>query len=124
MARSQRKTKKLECGVVRRQAGLRGEPDRRVGRAIAAIAATLDDLEEKALVVGLGIDLQVFRVALAVVQDVMRLQQFELIGGQVCLGQKVVVIVFRNGEQAHTVLLQVLHGRDKVVGGEGNVLHA
>ena len=54
----------------------------------------------------------------------MRLQRVELLGRQVGLGLEVVVVVLRDRQQAHAVRLELRHGRQKVVGGEGDVLHA
>src|SRR5258708_38345546 len=50
---------------------LRGEADRRVGGTESLIIATLDDLEEKPLVEGVGVYLEEFAVAFAIVQNLV-----------------------------------------------------
>ena len=81
------------------QARLGGEPDRRVDGAEAAIALALDDLEEEAAVEGLGVGLQELGVALAVVEDVVRLELLDPLDRQVGLGLEVVVVVLGDRQQ-------------------------
>src|SRR5450432_1280440 len=52
-------------------AGLGRQPDRGVGGAEAGIMAALHDLEEKPLIENVGVDLEKFAVAFAVVQDLV-----------------------------------------------------
>ncbi len=50
---------------------LRGNPEGGIRRAIAVVAAALHDLEEKALAVIRAVDLEVFALGIAVVEDVV-----------------------------------------------------
>ena len=51
-----------------------GDAEDRVGRTIAAIAPALDDLEEEALVIGGAVELEIFAVLVAVVEDIVCLE--------------------------------------------------
>jgi len=45
-----------------------------VRRAIAAIAAALDDLEEEAFAIGRAVELEIFAMLVAIVENIMCLQ--------------------------------------------------
>ena len=49
---------------------LGGNAERRIGRPIAAIVATLDDLAEETFAVGLAVELEIVAALIAIEQDV------------------------------------------------------
>src|SRR5580704_17238740 len=114
----------LACGTlstprhrrVAREARLGGEADRGVGGAEAPVAAPLHDLEEETLLERAGVDLQVFGVAVTVVEDVVRLQLVDALRRQVGLGFEIVVVVLRNAQQRDAVRLKARDRRRHVAG--------
>src|SRR5215471_17779501 len=111
----------------RRVAGeprLRGEPDRRVGGAEARVAAPLHDFEEEAAVEILGVGLEVFTRAMAIVEHVVGAQPIERAGREVDARVEIVVIILRDRQQVDADRAQALDGRENVVSRECYVLDA
>jgi hypothetical protein len=61
---------KARDGGIARQPGLGSKPDRRVHRAVPMVAAPLDNLEEKASLLGPRIDLEELGAAIAIVENI------------------------------------------------------
>ena len=73
---------------------LGGDAELGIGGAIAAIDATaLDDLEEEALAEVLAVELEIFAVVVAVVEDVFAAQPFEEIGFEAEARFQIILIV-------------------------------
>src|SRR5277367_6838401 len=75
------------------ETGLRGEPDGRVDGAEQAVIAPLDDLEEKAILEGSGVDVEKLPVLHPVVQHAERAHAGKQGGGDVEAGGEIVVVV-------------------------------
>ena len=75
---------------------LRRQPDRGIGGAKAVIVPALDDLEEEALIEGVGVDLEEFAVAFAVVEDLVVAQRRHGRGVEAEFGFDVVVVIVGN----------------------------
>src|SRR5579885_2115080 len=107
-----------------RQAGLGGEADRRVGRAVAAIAAAaLDDLEKEPAGLGAGIGVEELAAVLPVVKDAGGLQTLDQRGVEIAAGGEVGVVVFRDRQQGDAVRGQPGDGGEDVARGERDLLH-
>src|SRR6202011_6071864 len=65
-------------GGIARQPGLGSKPDRRVHRAVPMVAAPLDNLEEKASLLGPRIDLEELAAAIAIVENISCAQPVNL----------------------------------------------
>jgi len=84
----------------------------------------MDDLEEEALLEGVGVGLEVFAVTLAVIKNVTRAQRIELLRRQIRLCFQIVVVILRHREKLHAVLFQAGDRSEDVIGGERDMLHA
>src|SRR3546814_10243632 len=94
---------------------LRGDPERRVGAAIAPVAApALHDLEEEALAEMGAVELEVLARLVAVVEDVLRAQPRRALGGEVETGLQVVEVGVRDLERPEAQPLQRRGGGDDV----------
>ena len=104
---------------------LSGDPERRIGRAVALVSATpLDDLEDKAFAPVGRIELEILAMLVAVVENVFgakAIRQFRL-QAEACL--HIVVIVGRKHQRLEPIRFQDPGGGKDVVGGEGHMLHA
>ena len=92
-----------------------GDPELRIGRAIAVVAAApLHDLEEEALAIDRAVDLEILPARLvAVVQDVARLEPLQQAVVEPEAGIEIVVVVGRNLQRPESVLPQrIARGED------------
>ena len=88
------------------------------------VAATLEDLEEEAVLEAFRVGLQELAALVAIVEDVAGAQPVEALRGQVGARLEVVVVVLGDGQHLDAVGDEGAHRRDDVVGGKGDVLHA
>src|SRR5206468_8299457 len=101
------------------------KPDWGVRRSVPVVAApALDELEEEAMLKCLGIELQVFAVAVPVVEDAMVLEGSNPLARQVRFGFQIVVVVLRYRQKPQPVRLQARCCGEQIGGGERNVLDA
>src|SRR6516165_12358648 len=110
-----------DCGMSGK-ACLRGEADGRICGAKSGISAPLHNFEEKSALEILGIGLEIFAGALAVIEHVVRAQALERERGQVDAGFKIVVVVLRDRQQIHPARLQSFDCRKDVVRRKRDVL--
>src|SRR3954465_13684505 len=103
---------------------LRRQPDRGVGGAEPVIVAALHDLEEKPLVEGVGIDLEEFTLAFAVVQNLVVAQRSHGRGVEAVFGFDVVVVIVGNLQEVRAARAHVGDRSKDIVAGERDVLHA
>jgi hypothetical protein len=103
---------------------LGSEPNRRVHRAVAAITAPLDDLEEEAPLQGPRIDLEELGAAIAIVENISRAQPINLRGVEIGSRFQIVVVVLRDRQELDTVGAQPLDGAEDVLGCERDLLHS
>src|SRR3546814_8369069 len=101
---------------------LGGDAEGGIRRAVAVIAAALDDLEEKAVAVIRAVDLEILARGIAVVEDVLGAQPVDEVGFETEAGLDVVVIVRRDRQRPEAVLFQRGDGGEDVAAGKGQML--
>ena len=69
-----------------------------VGCAVTTIPTSFDDLEEQALAVGRTVELKIFSVLVAAIEDAVGLQACDEIGVETETSLKIVVVVRRDHE--------------------------
>src|SRR5215212_2791486 len=85
---------------------LGGDAERRVGSAVALVAAPLDDLEDEALAPGGGVELKELAVLVAVVEDVLGLQPIGQTGIEPEASFNIVIVVSGNWQGREIVVAE------------------
>src|SRR5580704_10154155 len=105
-------------GGIARQPGLGSKPDRRVHRAVPMVAAPLDNLEEKASLLGPRIDLEELGTAIAIVENISCAQPVNLRRVKIGPRLQIVVVVLGDRQDLDGVGPQLLDGAEDVLGRE------
>src|ERR1700730_9517113 len=109
---------------IARQPGLGSKPDRRVHRAVPMVAAPLDNLEEKASLLGPRIDLEELAAAIAIVENISCAQPVNLRRVKIGPRLQIVVVVLGDRQELDGVGPQLLDGAEDVLGRECDLLHS
>ena len=88
------------------------------------IVAALDDLEEEPLVEGVGVDLEEFALAFAVVEDLVVAKRCHGRGVEAVFGFDVVVVIVGDLQKVRTPRAHVGDRRKDIAAGERDVLDA
>src|SRR5450631_810092 len=101
---------------------LGGEANCGIGSAEPLVVAALDDLEEKALIERMGVDLEEFAIAFAVVQNLVVAKGCHRWRIEIVFGLDIVVIIVRDFEEICAAGAHVGNRRENIVARKGNVL--
>src|SRR5262245_56564735 len=108
---------------VARKPRLRVQADGRIDGAKSLISAPLHDFEKEQILETPGIELQVFAALVLVVEDVVRLQQFQPRGIEIDARFEIVVVVLRNRQGLDAVGFQPRRRTEDVTCRKRDVLN-
>src|SRR5438552_4918234 len=101
-----------------------GEADRGVGGAEPLIIAALDDLEEEPFVENVGVDLEEFAVAFAVVEYLVVAKGFHRRRVEIVFGFDVVVVIVWNSQEVRAACAHIRNRREDVGARKRDMLDA
>ena len=102
---------------------LGGQPDRRIARAVAVIAAApFDDFKEEPAPERRAVDLEIFTATVAIIKDVSSAKGCNRMILKAKARLKIVIVICRDGQSLESCGLQLGRRLEDVVAGKSNVL--